>query len=106
MRMRPSPASIRRCRRFAAAVRRLERRRAQAPALIEPAAKALDAALTALDEARAHLERALRAADHDPARARAHRGAAVRAARRGPQIQCRRSTISRRWPRDMPPISR
>ena len=51
---------------LSAAVRRLERRAAQAPALIEPAAKALDAALTALEEARAHLEAALRAADHDP----------------------------------------
>src|SRR5262245_51470971 len=37
------------------ALRRLERRRAQAPALIDPPVKALDAALTALDEARAHL---------------------------------------------------
>ena len=51
---------------LAAAVRRLERRTAQAPALIEPAAKALDAALSALDDARAHLEAALAAADHDP----------------------------------------
>src|SRR5262249_3061463 len=38
----------------------------EAPALIDPAVKALDAALAALDEARAHLEAALRAADHDP----------------------------------------
>jgi len=51
---------------LAAAVRRLERRAREAPALIEPAVKALDAALAALDEARAHLEAALRAADHDP----------------------------------------
>ena len=51
---------------LSAAVRRLERRGAQAPALIEPAVKALDAALNALDEARAHLEHALRVADHDP----------------------------------------
>jgi DNA repair protein RecN (Recombination protein N) len=51
---------------LATAVRRLERRAAQAPALIEPAVKAIDAALTALDEARAHLEQALRAADYDP----------------------------------------
>jgi DNA repair protein RecN (Recombination protein N) len=51
---------------LATAVRRLERRAAQAPALIEPAVKAIDAALTALDEARAHLELALRAADYDP----------------------------------------
>ncbi|MGE0038567.1 MAG: DNA repair protein RecN [Xanthobacteraceae bacterium] len=51
---------------LAAAVRRLERRGAQAPALIEPAVKALDIALRALDEAGGHLEQALRAADHDP----------------------------------------
>jgi DNA repair protein RecN (Recombination protein N) len=51
---------------LSAALRRLERRRAQAPALIDPPAKALDAALTALDEARSHLDAALRAANHDP----------------------------------------
>jgi DNA repair protein RecN (Recombination protein N) len=51
---------------LATAVRRLERRAAQAPALIDPAVKSIDAALTALDEARAHLEQALRAADYDP----------------------------------------
>ncbi len=48
-------------------IRRLERRSVQAPQLIEPAVKALDAALTLLDEARGHLEAALRVADHDPA---------------------------------------
>jgi DNA repair protein RecN (Recombination protein N) len=52
---------------LSAAVRRLERRGAQAPALVEPAVKAIDAALNALDEARGHLEHALRVADHDPA---------------------------------------
>jgi DNA repair protein RecN (Recombination protein N) len=51
---------------LATAVRRLERRVAQAPALIEPAVKAIDGALTALDEARLHLEQALRAANYDP----------------------------------------
>ena len=51
---------------LSAALRRLERRRAQAPDLIDPPAKALDAALTALDEARSHLDAALRAANHDP----------------------------------------
>jgi len=50
-----------------AAIRRLERRSAQAPSLVEPAVKSLDAALTALEETRAHLEAALRAADFDPA---------------------------------------
>src|SRR5512136_190762 len=47
-------------------IRRLERRAAQAPALIESTVKALDAALTALDETREHLEAALRTADFDP----------------------------------------
>jgi DNA repair protein RecN (Recombination protein N) len=51
---------------LATAVRRLERRAAQAPALVEPAVKALDAALSALDEARGHLEHALRVAQYDP----------------------------------------
>jgi DNA repair protein RecN (Recombination protein N) len=51
---------------LAAAVRRLERRAAQAPALIEPAVKAIDAALAALDEARLHLEQALRVAEYNP----------------------------------------
>ncbi|MPZ57722.1 MAG: DNA repair protein RecN [Rhizobiales bacterium] len=51
---------------LASALRRLERRAAQAPALIAGPAQALDAALTALEEARIQLEQALRAADHDP----------------------------------------
>jgi DNA repair protein RecN (Recombination protein N) len=51
---------------LSAAVRRLERRVTQAPALIEPAVRAIDAALNALEEAGAHLEQALRTADHDP----------------------------------------
>jgi len=51
---------------LATALRRLERRAAQAPALIEPAVKAIDAALAALEDARAHLEAALRVAEYDP----------------------------------------
>ena len=51
---------------LATAVRRLERRSAQAPALVDPVIKALDGALTALEEARSHLEHALRMADYDP----------------------------------------
>jgi DNA repair protein RecN (Recombination protein N) len=51
---------------LATAVRRLERRAAQAPALVDPVVKAIDAALNALEEARSHLENALRAADFDP----------------------------------------
>jgi DNA repair protein RecN (Recombination protein N) len=51
---------------LSAAVRRLQRRGAQVPDLVEPALKAFDVALAALDEARGHLESALRIADHDP----------------------------------------
>ena len=51
---------------LAAAIRRLERRQAQAPALLEPVVRALDTALSAVEDARGHLERALDAADHDP----------------------------------------
>jgi DNA repair protein RecN (Recombination protein N) len=51
---------------LAAAVRRLERRHAQAPGFIAPAVKALDAALTALDEASRHIDQALAAAAFDP----------------------------------------
>jgi DNA repair protein RecN (Recombination protein N) len=51
---------------LATAVRRLERRAAQAPALVEPAVKAIDAALTALEEARLQLEAALLVAEYDP----------------------------------------
>ncbi|HTZ03895.1 MAG TPA: DNA repair protein RecN [Xanthobacteraceae bacterium] len=52
---------------LATAVRRLERRAAQAPALIEPAIKAIDTALNALEDARAQLEHALQVANYDPA---------------------------------------
>jgi DNA repair protein RecN (Recombination protein N) len=52
---------------LAGVIRRLERRSQQAPSLVEPSVKSLDAALNALEETRAHLEAALRAADFDPA---------------------------------------
>jgi DNA repair protein RecN (Recombination protein N) len=52
---------------LSAAVRRLERRAANSPALIEPAVKAIDAAINALEEADQHLNAALIAADFDPA---------------------------------------
>lgn len=52
---------------LAAAARRLERRGAQAPSLVEPAVRAIDAALNALEEASQHLDAALRLTDHDPA---------------------------------------
>ena len=51
---------------LAAAVRRLERRQAQAADLVAPSVKAIDAALTALNEARASLETSLAATEHDP----------------------------------------
>jgi DNA repair protein RecN (Recombination protein N) len=51
---------------LSAAVRRLERRAANAPALVEPAVKAIDTAINALEEADQHLGAALRAADFDP----------------------------------------
>jgi DNA repair protein RecN (Recombination protein N) len=51
---------------LSAAVRKLERRGAQAPTLVEPSVKALDAALVAIDEARAALEEAIRATEYDP----------------------------------------
>ena len=51
---------------LASAVRRLERRAALAPALIEPAVRAIDAALTALEEARLQLQQALQVAEYDP----------------------------------------
>ena len=49
------------------ALRRLDRRQAQAPHLIEPSVGAIDAALVALDTARDTLEAAIRDADFDPA---------------------------------------
>ncbi|HWX82566.1 MAG TPA: DNA repair protein RecN [Xanthobacteraceae bacterium] len=52
---------------LSAAVRRLERRAANSPALVEPAVRAIDAAINALEEADQHLSAALAAADFDPA---------------------------------------
>ncbi|MCB8821342.1 DNA repair protein RecN [Microvirga rosea] len=51
---------------LSAAVRKLERRSAQAPSLVDPSVRALDAALVAIDEARAALEEAIRTAEFDP----------------------------------------
>jgi len=51
---------------LAAAIRRLERRAGQLPAFVEPAVKALDAALVQLEEARDHIERAIETAAFDP----------------------------------------
>lgn len=52
---------------LAAAVRRLERRAASAPKLVEEAVKAMDTALNSLAEAEQHLQTAIIAADFDPA---------------------------------------
>ena len=52
---------------LSAAVRRLERRAGNSPALVEPAVKAIDVAINALEEAEQHLNAALIAADFDPA---------------------------------------
>jgi DNA repair protein RecN (Recombination protein N) len=52
---------------LSAAVRRLERRAGSSPALVEPAVKAIDAAINALEEADQHLTKALIATDFDPA---------------------------------------
>ncbi len=51
---------------LSAALRKLERRAAQAPTLVEPSIAALDNALVALDEVRTSLEDALQAAEFDP----------------------------------------
>jgi DNA repair protein RecN (Recombination protein N) len=51
---------------LSAAVRRLERRAGHSPALVEPAVKAIDAAINALEEADQHLTAVLRATDFDP----------------------------------------
>ncbi len=51
---------------LSAALRKLERRGAQAPALVDPCVRALDAALVAIDEARGALEQAIRQTEFDP----------------------------------------
>jgi DNA repair ATPase RecN len=72
---------------LSAVLRRLERRNADAADLVGGPVKALDLALQALEEARAGLESALRIADFDPEGTGTQRGAAVRIARGGAQIQ-------------------
>ncbi len=51
---------------LASLLRRLERKAAEAPGLLEDANRALDEALIALDAARVGIEAALRATEHDP----------------------------------------
>ncbi len=49
------------------ALRRLDRRQAQAPKLVDPSLQAIDAALVALDAARDAVDQAIREAEFDPA---------------------------------------
>ncbi len=51
---------------LSAALRRLERRAAQIPAIVDPCVAALDTVLIALDEARNAIETAMQAAEFDP----------------------------------------
>jgi DNA repair protein RecN (Recombination protein N) len=51
---------------LSAALRKLERRAAQLPALVDPCVNALDAAMVALDEARAVLDAAVAETEFDP----------------------------------------
>ena len=51
---------------LSAVLRKLERRQAQAPDLIEPSVRALDEALVVLEQAQRSIEQALRDADFDP----------------------------------------
>jgi len=51
---------------ISAALRKLERRAAQLPALVDPCVNALDAAIVALDEARAVLDAAVAETEFDP----------------------------------------
>ena len=71
---------------LAGVIRRLERRNAQAPSLVGPAVKALDAALNALEETRGASRTGAARGRFRPGRTRTQRGAAFRAARGGPQI--------------------
>jgi ATPase involved in DNA repair len=89
---------------LSAAVRRLERRAANSPALVEPAVKAIDAAINALEEADQHLNAALVAADFDPAELERIEERLFACARRRANIR-RRSTVWPRWPRNTPPTS-
>ena len=73
---------------LAAAVRRLERRAAQAPGLLDPAVKAFDAALDRAGRRALPPRAGVAGGRPRSAGAGAHRGAAVRAARRRPQVQC------------------
>ena len=82
---------------LAGVIRRLERRAAQAPSLVEPAVKALDAALTALEETRGHLEaRACAPPISIRPNSSASRSGCSRCARRAANTTCR-WTNWRRW---------
>ena len=91
---------------LSAAVRRLERRAGNSPALVEPAVKAIDAAINALEEADQHLTRgADRGRFRSRASSNASRSGCSRCAPRRANTP-RRSMGWRRWPRNMPPMWR
>ncbi len=89
---------------LAAAVRRLERRAGSSPSLVEPAVKAIDVAINALEEADQHLSAALIAADFDPAELERieERLSALRGAARKYSTPVDGSP---RWPRNTLPMS-
>ena len=89
---------------LSAAVRRLERRAGNSPALVEPAVKAIDAAINALEEADQHLDRgAGRGGFRSRPNWSASRNGCSRCARRRGNIP-RRWMGWRRWPRNTPPM--
>ena len=90
---------------LAAAVRRLERRAASSPQLVEPAVKAIDAAINALEEADQHLAAAL-GSRFRSGRVGAYRGTAVRVARGVTKIFNAGGWIWLCWLRNTPPMSR
>ena len=89
---------------LSAAVRRLERRAANSPALVEPAVKAIDAAINALEEADQHLTPRWSRPTSTPPSSSASRSGCSACARRRANIR-RRSMVWPHWPRNTPPTS-
>jgi hypothetical protein len=88
-----------------AAVRRLERRAGSSPALVEPVGEGDRRRHRRAGRGRDDLAAALmRDAEFDPRNSSASRSGCSRCA--APPANIRRSTGSRRWPRNMVPISR
>ena len=80
---------------LASLLRRLQRKAAEAPGLLDEIIKAIDGGLISLDAAQSAVEAAMRATEFDPQALESSRGAAVRAARRVAQVRRVRSTTSR-----------